>query len=97
SRVAACADAAGPSRLTRLPRNQGEGDIPKMALKTGDSDSPECVLRKMGIDDAEFTNPDGGGRIGVYRGALAAPPTLPATPPVSALLASAATMNKYDL
>lgn len=97
STVTACADTPLTTDQTRLPRNQTEGDIPKMALKTGDSDSPECVLRKMGIDDAEFTNPGGGGRIELYRGALSNPPTLPGTPPASDLLGNAATMNKYDL
>ena len=97
STVTACANTPLTTDQTRFPRNHTEGDIPKIALKTGDSDSPECVLRKMGIDDAEFTNPDGGGRIELYRGALANPPTLAGTPPASDLLDNASAMNKYDL
>jgi hypothetical protein len=97
STVTACANTPLAVDQTRLPRNHTEGDIPKIALKTGDSDSPECVLRKMGLDDAEFTNPGGGGRIELYRGALASPPTLAGTPPVADLLGDAGTMNKYDL
>jgi hypothetical protein len=50
----------------RLARNRGEGDIPLTAISTGKVDAIECVLRKMGIDDAEFTNPTGSGRIHVY-------------------------------
>jgi hypothetical protein len=97
STVTACADTPLTTDQTRFPRNHGEGDIPKIALKTGDSDSPECVLRKMGIEDAEFTNPGAGGRIELYRGALSSPPTLAGTPPASDLLGNGATMNKYDL
>ena len=53
---------------TRLPRNKAEGDIPLMAFATGDVDALECVLRKIGIDDSEFTDPTGTGRVHVYNG-----------------------------
>jgi hypothetical protein len=96
--VAACADTPLTTDLTRLPRSQAEGDIPLMALKRGDSDSPECVLRKMGIVDGEFTQPDGGGRIEVYTGLLNVPPTLDGgAPDASTLLEDATRMQRYDL
>src|SRR5262249_4003150 len=50
----ACTDTVLTADQTRLPRNKMEGDIPHMALVSGDVDALECVLRKMGIDDAEF-------------------------------------------
>jgi hypothetical protein len=52
----------------RMPRNSGEGDIPFTAISTGKVDSMECVLLKMGVDQAEFTQPGGGGRMEMYVG-----------------------------
>jgi hypothetical protein len=59
--VKACTDNALPAELTRMPRNQTEGDIPLTAIVTGRADPLECVLRKMGIDDNEFCEPLPGG------------------------------------
>lgn len=96
--VTACDDTPLATDLTHLPRSQAEGDIPLMALKSGDSDSPECVLRKMGIVDAEFTAPGGGGRIEVYTGLLNKPPTLDGgVPDASALLEDTTRMQRYDI
>ncbi len=93
--VAACTNTELPAELTRMPRNQQEGDIPLMAIASGWADPTECLLRKMGIDEAEFTIPGGTGRIHIYEsdGANAGAGATNA----DALFASVDALKKYDM
>jgi hypothetical protein len=67
--VTACVDnPITDANLTRLPRTKAEGHIPRMALTTGGSDALECLLRKIGVADSEFTTDMGAGRVHLYNG-----------------------------
>ena len=110
--VTGCTDNAVPADLTHLPRNQSEGNIPLIAITTGGLDSMECLPRRMGIDDAEFTTDTGTGRIHLYAGpdldgggmpyvaTKAFDATLNAAAaftPATTLWAGTATLDRYDM
>ncbi|MBK7857990.1 MAG: carboxypeptidase regulatory-like domain-containing protein [Archangiaceae bacterium] len=81
--------------LTRLPRNKSEGDIPKMAISTGNSDPFECLLKKVGLDEAEVTRPTGDGRVHFFHenGKDMNPPA----PAGSTLWSNVDTLKQYDV
>jgi hypothetical protein len=65
--VKACQDnVLTDPNLFRLPRNQSEGHIPKIALVAGDADRLQCLLYRMGLESSVFTNPEGTGAVNIY-------------------------------
>jgi hypothetical protein len=103
--VSACSTTELKPEQTRLPRKQAEGSsmdaIPLMALSTGAVDALECVFRKMGVEDSQFSNAGGSGRIHFYRDNGSSCTTgggscTGTTPGMHTLTASQATVDKYD-
>jgi hypothetical protein len=97
--VTACVDTPTLASSTRFPRNQSEGDIPKMAFATGSADALECLLRKVGIQDTEFTQPSGTGRIHLYvgdGGTAGGANAGAGTPSESTLVGTLSTLEQYD-
>ena len=107
--VTACADTAlTDPQVTRLPRNKTEGDIPRIAIAAGGADQMECLPRRLGIDDAEFTTSAGDGRIHLFRGNASGDSLSPVKfddtlnagavlPYVTDLWASVDSLKKYDI
>jgi hypothetical protein len=94
-KVEACVTSALPPELTRLPKNQKEGDIPLTAIVTSTYDPTECILRKIGIDDSEFSIVSKGGRINLYHGNGQSLGT--ETPTGDVLWSSVDRLKAYDL
>jgi hypothetical protein len=83
-------DTLLPAKLT-LPKTQNEtqfSNIPNIAISTGNADSLECLLRRVGVSASEYTGtpgalPDGGqpGHIHIFAGTPQQASTTPNTKP----------------
>jgi len=87
---ATCLTSACPA----CPATRVTGDIPLMGFVSGTADPLECVLRKIGIADSEFTIPSGGGRVQWYTGNGS---TITGAPGEATLESTQATINDYDM
>ncbi|HWU85810.1 MAG TPA: hypothetical protein VN253_00940 [Kofleriaceae bacterium] len=101
--VAACQDTQLAAIDTRLPKTKAEGDIPRIAITTGNYDALECLVRKLGIDDSEFTTDAGTGRVHLYNGngvnqfKAGFPGGSGAFPAAATLWGTVGKLSKYDV
>jgi hypothetical protein len=64
--INSCTENMLPAAQTSLPKNKSEGDLPKIAVASADCDALECLIRRLGVSDYEFTNDAGNGSIHLY-------------------------------
>ncbi len=100
--VSECVDTPLDAAITRLPKDQGEGHIPRIALTTGGADALECLLLKVGLDPAEFTPETGTGRVNFYDGSAGTNAFSPAYggaafTPATTFWANVDTLGDYDV
>ncbi len=100
-KVTACTDNAQPDKSLSLPKNHTVGDIPNIAISTGGADTMECLLHRVGLDNAEYGGGGAGaGKIHVFGGSGrgVAPNTNPPGPSSSsALWQSKDALMAYDI
>jgi hypothetical protein len=100
--VTRCQDNPQADKMLRLPRNRMEGDLPNIAISTGEADTLECLLRRIGVDAAEYVPGDANGAIHIYQGSNrdnnVPPNTAPAAPrSPDQLWKDQAALMRYDI
>jgi len=91
-----CAPNTIPDKTFLMPSSKAQGNIPLIAMVTGNADSLECVLRKIGIAQSEFTNPGQGGRVNFFLGDTLPGQSIDALTPTQAKL-FADGISAYDM
>lgn len=94
--VGQCVDNPVQPGAFRLPKNRSEGDMPRIAMVTGNYDSLACIFSKMGIDGSEFGDSSSGShRVVWYKGQGGASPGSPQ--PATSLWGNLDELKKFDM
>jgi hypothetical protein len=104
-KVASCVDNPVPFKLTlpskNSPSDPSIGSIPNIAIATGAADSLECLLKRIGVDDSEYTSDPAGisppGQIKIFSGYNGASTQMPDAYPSQQLWDSKADLMRYDM
>jgi hypothetical protein len=97
--VTKCVDNPQPDKTLRLPKNaiNGDGNLPDIAISTGDADSLECLLLRIGVDADEWMGgPGTAGHIHIFEG-NGANTVMPGPASYMALWDQTADLMKYDI
>jgi hypothetical protein len=68
--VAPCEQVTLTAAQTSLPADHTQGDMPKIAIATGQADSLECLILKLGIAPSEIGTAGSPGNVHLYAGNL---------------------------
>ncbi|HXI56828.1 MAG TPA: carboxypeptidase regulatory-like domain-containing protein [Polyangia bacterium] len=99
--VTACQDnPITDANLSRLPRNQTEGDMPRIAVTTGGCDFLGCLFPQVGVDLSELGTAGQNRAVTFYKGAT--DPDTASQPPIDAsdattLWTDGNELAKYDM
>jgi hypothetical protein len=91
----------GVEQLTRLPKKQSEGDMPRIAITTGGCETFACIMPKLGIDPSEYApGPSNATTLpktafSFYNGATGSGPT--GSPTAATLWNNLAMLKNFDL
>jgi hypothetical protein len=99
AKVTPCQDNPQPDKSLRLPKNHMEGSLPNIAISTGNADSLECLLLRIGVDSGEYVGGSAGpGRIHIFTGAGGATTNGGSSPdPGMTLWNSDTDINQFDV
>jgi hypothetical protein len=112
--VTACQDNAQPDRSLKLPSTVAAGNtddnMPDIAVSTGNADTLECLMRRIGLPTSEYVAGAGtAGHVHVFSGGKTGtsggfgtgkaenPPMAGAPPSPTSLWSSAAQLMPYDI
>ncbi len=95
--VTSCTENKVPAAQTTLPKNRTVGEMPKMAIATGQADPFECLLLKLGIDPAEIQPDAMNTRVAFYTGANKPGTKMAGAQSATALTGSLQSLMKYDI
>lgn len=95
--VGRCEQQGLTAEETRLPKDRSEGILPRMAVAIGEWDAIECVLRKIGVQDTEFSGPGTSSSIHLYDNAKPGGAGAPGGANIGSLVRDLNRMLEYNI